>query len=212
METDNAYNLVSDAENPIELEYAKFANNLKTMANEARKASLITGKLKYSPEAALKYAETIDVLKDKIAVAEWNAPLERAALRETNAIVIDKKKKYPDLTEKELGKIRQQTLTQARLKYGASRHPIDITDIEWEAIQAGAISDHMLNRILKYADSDKLKQRAMPRSIDVLSDAKVARIMNMKRAGYTTEEIADRMDISPSTVVRYLKDDMKKGS
>ena len=209
-ETDDAYKLVSDTENPIELAYAEFANRLKSLANEARKESLRAGKLVYSPEAALKYSDTIDVLKDKIKIAEWNAPLERAAQRKANAIAIDKSKKFPDLTEKDLGKIRQQALTQARLEYGASRHPIDITDHEWEAIQAGAITDHMLRTILKYADSDKLKQYAMPRATNALSDAKVARIMQMKQIGYTTDEIADRLGISSSTVTKYIKEDMKK--
>ena len=109
------------------------------------------------------------------------------------------------LTEKEKGKIRQQSLTQGRLKYSAERYPIDVSDKEWEVIQKGGISNHMLEQIIKYADSDKLKARAMPRAINVLPEAKKAHIRSMEDAGYTINEIAKRLDISPTTVKKYLK-------
>ncbi len=163
--------------------------------------------LEYNPEAAKQYSDVIDVLKDKIITAERNAPFERAAQREATRVAREKEKLDDSLTEKEKGKIKQQALTAARLKYGAQRYPIDISDREWEAIQKGAISDSMLRKILKYADTDKLKERAMPRSIDVLSNAKQARIRSMSAAGYTIAEIAERMDISASTVKKYLKGD-----
>lgn len=203
---DDAYKLVSDTENPIELAYAEFANRMKTLANEARKASLNTGKLEYNSDAALIYSDAVKSLNDKVRVAEWNAPLERAAQRKANAVANEKEKLYSDLTEKEKGKIRQQALQQARIEYGAQRHPIDITDHEWEAIQKGAISDNKLRTILKYADSDKVKQLAMPRNKVGLSSAKQNRIRAMKAAGYTIAEIADRMDVSTSTISKYLSE------
>lgn len=203
-ETKDAFALISDAHNPIEVAYAEFANNLKALANQARLESTKGLKLVYNKEAAKEYSDVIDNLKQKIITAEANAPYERAAQRKAR-VVVDRKTKADDsLTEKEIGKIAQQALTAARIEYGAMRHPIDITDREWEAIQAGAISDHMLQTIMKYADSDKLKQRAMPRSIDILSDAKIQRIRSMEASGYTIAEIAERMDISPSTVKRHL--------
>ena len=206
MTVKDAYELVSDTRNPVEMAYAEYANTLKSMANQARKESLNPDlKLVYNKEAAKTYGDTIDILKDKITLAESNAPYERAAQRKAT-YESEKKFKIDDsLTEKEKGKIRQQELTKARTEYGAKRFPIDIDDKEWEAIQAGAISDHMLKQIIKYADTDKLKERAMPRSIDVLSDAKKSRIQSMEASGYTISEIADRLDVSASTVKKYLK-------
>ena len=205
MTVKDANELVSDTRNPIEMAYAKYANELKSMANQARKESLNPDlKLVYNKEAAKQYAETIDVIKDKITRAESNAPYERASQRKATYESEKKFKLDDSLTEKEKGKIRQQELTKARIEYGAQRYPIDITDKEWEAIQAGAISDHMLKQVLKYADSDKLKARAMPRSIDVLPETKQSRIRSMEASGYTISEIADRLDVSPTTVKKYL--------
>lgn len=206
MEVEDAFELVSNSRNPIEVAYAEYANSLKAMANQARKESLDPSlKLVYNKDAAKEYADVIDILKDKIILAESNKPYERASQRKA---IYESEKKFKldeSLTESDKGKIRQQELTKARHQFGAQRYPIDISDREWEAIQKGAISDHMLRQILQYADTDKLKQRAMPRSIDVLSDARQARIRSMEASGYTIAEIAERMDISPSTVKRYLK-------
>ena len=222
--------LISDTHNPIEVAYADYANALKDLANQARKESTKDLKLVYSKEAAEKYAEEADSLRKKITRAEANAPYERAAQREAThnykmklAVESDltvkqaekmslaQVEKCSSFTKKEKGKIKQQALTAARVKYGAQRYPIDITDKEWEAIQAGGISDHMLKQILKYADSDKMKARAMPRSIDILPDAKIARIQSMENSGYTISEIAERLDVSPTTVKKYLKVSTSKG-
>ena len=45
METDDAFTLVSDANNPKERAYANYANKMKAMANEARIELYNTGKL-----------------------------------------------------------------------------------------------------------------------------------------------------------------------
>lgn len=197
--------LISDTQNPIEVAYAEYANTLKALANEARKESVKDLKLVYNAEAAKEYADVVDGLKAKIITANANAPLERAAQREADYLSEQKIKMDDTLTEKDKGKIKQQALTAARIKYGAQKYSIDVSDIEWEAIQAGAISDHMLREIIKNADTDKLKQRAMPRSIDVLSEAKIARIRSMAASNYSIADIAERLDISPTTVKKYLK-------
>lgn len=123
-----------------------------------------------------------------------------------NSTMIEKMKADPDLkrTSKEYKKMAQQALTAARVKMGAHRHPIDITDREWEAIQAGAIHDSTLLDILRYTDMDKLKQRATPKYSSDISPANINKIKTMKRLGYTTDEIANAIDISATTVRKYL--------
>ena len=216
--------LISDTSNPIEVAYANYANELKAMANEARKESVKPGnKLVYNKQAAIDFSDAVDSIKRKIISGDANAPYERAAQREATVnykkklimesdldpknidnYTLEQVEKSTRVTKKEQGKIKQQELTKARNDQGAQRYTIDITDREWEAIQNGAISDHMLTKVMKYADTDKLKQRAMPRDIDVLSDAKQNRIRSMENSGYTISEIAERMDISPTTVKKYL--------
>ena len=82
---------------------------------------------------------------------------------------------------------------------------IEITDREWEAIQAGAVSDNTLRRILNNADADALRERATPRTTNTLSSAQINRMKAMSASNYTTAEIAAKFGASPSTVSKYLK-------
>ena len=82
---------------------------------------------------------------------------------------------------------------------------MEITDREWEAIQAGAVSENTLVRILNNTDVDKLKQRAMPRATSTLSTAKVNTIKAMSASNYTIEQIARKLGVSTSTVSKYMK-------
>ena len=108
------------------------------------------------------------------------------------------------MTTSELKKVKQQALTAARIRVGAERNPVVVTDREWEAIQAGAISENKLSQILNNVDIDSLRQRATPRATTTLSDAKINRISSMRASGYSTSEIAEAIGVSSSTVSRYL--------
>ena len=207
-ETDDAYTLVSDARHPMELLYADYANSMKAMANQARKEILTTGKIEYDPKAKAAYAKEVSSLNAKLNNAEKNKPRERAALRIANAEVAAKQKANPDMEPGDIKKARQQAVSKARQTVGsASRRDrnIEITDREWEAIQAGAVSENTLVRILNNTDVDKLKQRAMPRATTTLSTAKVNTIKAMSASNYTIEQIARKLGVSTSTVSKYMK-------
>ena len=109
------------------------------------------------------------------------------------------------MTPKELKKVKNQALMEARLKVGSKRNPIEITDREWEAIQAGAISENKLMQILNHTDLDKLRERATPRARTELSSAKISRIKALKASGYTIDEIAQAVGVSSSTVVKNME-------
>ena len=100
-ETDDAYTLVSDSRNPVELVYADYANHLKALANQARKEMVTTPDIPYSPEAKAHYQKEAASLKAKVNVALKNAPRERQAQTLANAIVQAKVKDNPDMTKKE---------------------------------------------------------------------------------------------------------------
>ena len=204
-ETRDAYTLVSDANTPQERAYADYANYMKSLANQARKEMLNTGNIKYNSSAKATYQKEVDSLMAKLNVSLKNAPRERQAQVIANAEISAKKKSNPDMTKEELKKHKQTALVNARLKVGAERKPIDITDKEWEAIQAGAISENKLSQIINHADIDKLRERATPRAKTTLSTAKINRISAMKASGYTTAQIAKALGISSSTVTKYLK-------
>lgn len=189
---------------PQEEAYADYANKMKSLANQARKEMMNTGKITYSSTAKTTYQHEVDSLMAKLNVALKNAPRERQAQLMANTVVNAKKQQNPDMTSGEKKKISQQALTSARISVGAKREPIKLTDREWEAIQAGAISENKLIQIINHVDIDDVRQRATPRTTKVLSSAKLNRISSMKASGYNTAEIAKALGVSTSTVSKYL--------
>lgn len=201
-ETRDAYLLSSGT--PQEEAYAEYANTMKSLANQARKEMVSTGKIAYSASAKATYQEEVDSLSAKLNVALMNAPRERQAQVIANASVAAKKQDNPDMTNGEIKKANQQALTAARTSVGARRETIKVTDKEWEAIQAGAISENKLTQIINNVDIDDLRQRATPRASTELSTAKVNKITSMNASGYSTAEIAEALGVSTSTVSKYL--------
>ena len=205
-ETDDARTLMSDIDTPapMELLYAQYANKMKSLANQARKEMISTGRIAYSARAKETYSKEVAHLTAQLNVALKNAPRERKAQVMANAIVKAKKEANPGMTKEEQKKIGQQALTASRNKVGAKRVSIEISDKEWEAIQAGAISENTLKKILDNTDLDKIRQKATPRATTTLSSAKVNKIASMKASGHTTAEIAQALGVSTSTVSKYL--------
>lgn len=201
-ETDDARTLSSGT--PVEEAYADYANKMKSLANQARKEMVTTPNLKYSKSAKETYQVEVASLDAKLNVALKNAPRERQAQTMANAIVKAKKQDNPDMTNAEIKKAGQQALTNTRALVGAKRETIKITDKEWEAIQAGAISDAKLTQIINNTDIDDLRQRATPRQTSSLSDAKIQKAKSMESSGYTTSEIAEALGVSSSTITKYL--------
>lgn len=207
-ETDDAMTLVSESRHPKEVAYANYANSMKALANQARKEMMSTGKIEYSRTAKTTYKAEFDSLMGKLNTALLNTTRERAAQRMANAEVKAKKQLDPDMKTSDVKKASQQALSKYRNEVSSvSRRDrsIEITDKEWEAIQAGAISEHKLKQILDNADIDSLRQRATPRATTTLSTAKVNRIKAMSGSNYSTTQIAEALGVSPSTVSKYLK-------
>ena len=203
-ETDDAFTLSSGT--PQETVYANYANHLKALGNSARKELISTPNYKYSPDSKNKYLEEVKSLDSKLNIALLNAPKERQAQVIANSVVAAKKKEYPDLTKKEIKKISQQALSEAREQVGSKREPVKISDREWEAIQAGAISPTKLKQIIDNSDLDRLRELATPRSSkNTISPAKENKIKAMIASGYTNAEIADAIGVSSSTVAKYIK-------
>lgn len=188
--------------------YADYGNRMKALANRARKEYLATGRLQYDSNAAQTYNNEVASLNHKLNTAAKNAPRERLAQTIANSQVKAKQQDNPDMDKKELKKASQIAITNARASVGASGKEtrITISDKEWEAIQAGAISDSKLTQILRYADMDVVRQRATPRSTGHLSEAKVGRMQAMVASGFTISEIADALGVSRSTISNYMKD------
>jgi len=191
---------------PIEEVYANHANRLKSLANIARLESLATKPSEYSPSAAKAYAKEVSSLNAKLNIALKNKPLERQAQLLGGSNVTAKKKANPDMSASDVKKMRNQELTKARIRVGANKQRVDITPPEWQAIQAGAISNHKLVEILKNTDVDVVRQYATPRTHNGLTAASQSRARAMLARGYTQAEIAEQLGVSTSMLNKELKD------
>ena len=143
-----------------------------------------------------------------LRLAQLNAPREREAQRIANAQV-KAKVQANNITDKdEISKIRRSAISDARVTTGASgkKTRITISDREWSAIQAGAISDTILSEILRYAEPKTVRERATPRATTQLSQARVNRIKALANSGHTNDEIAKALGISTSAVSKYLNE------
>jgi hypothetical protein len=200
-ETDDAFSLVSEGRGTrIEQIYAEHSNSLKALANEARKEMVNTKLTPYSPSAKKVYSHEVESLNAKLRRAQKNSPLERQAQVVANRIVAQKKRANPDMDRDEERKIKGQALTEARLRTGAGKERIVLSDQEWQAIQAGAISNHKLDEILKNADLDSVRQKATPRINPVMTPALTAQAKQKLALGYTLAEVADQLGVALSTL------------
>ncbi len=207
--TDDARDLMSSRTNPYLMEtiYADYANQMKALANEARKSYLATGNLRYSPSAKKTYAPEVASLNTKLKTALSNAPKERQAQLLANMKYQAKLEADPNMDTEKKKKAKGVALISAREAVGAHKERIEITDREWEAIQAGAISESALASIIDNSDTDSIRKRATPRHNEtVLLPSKEALIKAMaKNDSYTLADIAERCGVSTSTISKVLR-------
>lgn len=191
--------------------YASHANRMKALGNTARKSMIETKPQSYNPSAKKVYDAEVRALNAKLDLALRAKPLERQAQLIANTRVKLKLQENPNLSKSEIKRLKSQTLAAARAttKGTASSEArlsrISITDREWEAIQAGAITDHKLGRILDHTDVERVKELATPRVNTVMTSSVTARAKTMLASGYTQAEIASALGIPASTINSALK-------
>lgn len=210
----DARDLLSDNPNAIEKTYADYANHMKNLANTARKEYYRQehdpkekAKVKIDPSAKKIFSEEVASLKEKLRVAQLNAPKERQAQVLANsrihaALANDFSGTYdsPEATRK----LRGSALKQARIDVGASKQRVTFTDREWEAIQKHALGETDVNKLLNNADSAEYTARALPRE-QKITPAKQNLIKSYYNAGYTYEQIASLVDVSQGSIASIVK-------
>ena len=193
----------SDVENL----YVDYANKVKALGGTAAKAAKAVPLMKKDPVSAAKYKKEVDSLNEKLTNALRNAPKERQAqlLAATNFyknrdILNASLAEGEKLSQKDIKKLRAQSLNDARDAVGASGGSIKITPKEWEAIAANSISNNTLLTMLKYTDIDQLREYSMPKPVVKLPSAKLSRAVLLLNKGYTHAEVADAIGVSLSTL------------
>ena len=208
-QTDDAFTLSSG--DPKENAYANYANQMKALANKARKEWLATPSLKVVESSKKEYSKEIATLNEKLKAAYSNSSRERQATIIANAMMKERLTNRPDLkkdtseNKSEIKRMRRQCTETARIITGSKSQPIYITDREWEAINSGAIADSTVQKILLKAQKDRLNALVYPKVTKDLSSAKIAKIKALDNSKYTTAEIAEIMGVSVSTVLKYTK-------
>lgn len=197
-ETHDARSLSSGM--PVEEVYASHSNNLKALANQARKASLSVGKHVYSPTANKTYSAEVESLNLKLNAALKNSPKERHAQLIAGVAAKARVSANPGMDPSDVKKINQQELIKARARLGAKKPSVQITPEEWRAIQAGAITGNKLELILSNADQDQVRKLATPRAATVMTPSKLAIAKARLASGYTQAEVAQSLGVPVSTL------------
>lgn len=208
----DATSLISKGNYEIERVYADYANKTRALANKARKESIAVEATPYSKKASEIYSTEVDSLNSKLNESEISASLERQALRTATVIVNQRVNAYPDRYDKNttdgknhLRKMKNQVINQQRKILGKP-YPFDVTDREWEAIQAGALHKTDVANIINKANQDRIKELAFPKSSDSvkLTNAKIAHAKALLNSGFTQAEVADELGVSVSTLNKHL--------
>lgn len=205
---DDANELVSPQRHKMELLYSDYANNMKSLANQARVSMKKTDNLKYDKNAAKIYSKEVSELEVALNNAMKNSVKERQATRLAAADLKKKKAANPDMKGEDERKAGQRAMTKYREEVGSvsrRKRNINITDKQWEAIQAGAISENKLKKILANSDPDILREKSMPSNRKELTPAQINRIKMMANSNFTLQQIADKLGISKTAVSNALK-------
>jgi hypothetical protein len=185
---------------PIERIYGDYSNSVAGLANQARKEAVNTKTVPASPSAKRVYSNEVDSLNSKLNTARKNAPLERQAQVFARGVVNQKQAANPHLTKKDIKKIEASALAQGRARTGAKKQSIEMTQSEWNAIQAGAISANMLTKIINNSDIDTVRKYATPRQKILMTSGKTARAQAMLAGGATQAEVAAALGVSLTTL------------
>ena len=173
---------------------------MKSMANQARKLAVHVDEPSKNPEAAKKYAREVDSLKKQLVAAKSWSPKERNAQIFADHVYKAAKLENPNMTDDDKKKVKTQALATGRARLGGKKPKVTFSDKEWEAVQAGAISKTTLSELLRYADSDKVKERALPRSKTVMTSSKISMAKARLKAGYSYKEVAQQLGVPISTL------------
>ena len=196
----------------IERVYGDYSNSMKEMARQARQIARNQPEWKRADASVVKqYAQEVASLDEKLKMAKKNAPLERMAQRlaEKNMNMI--LQSNPELKDdkEHFKREKGRQLDTARKKVGAKKWQIGsaknpLTEREWKAIEAHAVSKSKLEDILRESDKSRIRELAMPKTKTGLAPAKIAKAKSLMNSGYSRAEICDMLDISETKLINAL--------
>lgn len=192
-----------DHPSEVEKVYADYANHQKALANRARKEIFNAGTIKKNKEAREKYAPEVESLSKKLYLAQTNSYMERQAQLCATSMMNAWYQDHRNASKDKVKKQKTQAMNAARQALGAGGKQIKFTEKEWEAVNAGAISESMLNQILRKADKENYTRLATPKAKRI-SDSTIDRIKELYSGKngkqYSIPEIAAYTGYSLATI------------
>lgn len=207
---DNAYDILRPGTTKkdltrIEIVYADHANRMKELARKARSEARSIDDISYDASAAKTYSDEVKQINADISAIDRNRPLERQAQLIATKWLRAKKLDNPNLDKEHYERLKRQELEAARRMVGANRLKVNISDKQWQAIQAGAITKTKLLSLVQYVDGDRLRELAIPRSQYGMTSAMTARAKALYSQGHSLSDIAEALDVSPSTISKVVQ-------
>lgn len=190
---------------PVEKVYVNYINKIKVMSNEINKEIPFIEMPNKNRISAKIYEDEVNSLNLKLQEAMKNAPRERQAQLMAKQTI--RENYSPDITKDQYKKLKTQAINSSRNKVGAKlkEDMIQITENEWDAINADAVSSNTLKQILRYTKDSDIKRLATPRENNKLSDTVITRVKTLVDNGYTVADIAGSIGVSTSTIHKLLK-------
>lgn len=207
---DDAYELTSGGSKknpgtPMEAVYAEHSNKMKALANDVRKELRAIKQPHVSQSAKSMYKEETRSLDEKYARVMQNKPLERQAnLIGNEQLKAWMKANAGQYDKDDVKKKRSQFQNGARYRVGKEAYRPKFTPKEWEAIQARAYTPSKARVLISAADTDHVRELAMPKQKTTITPAMKNQIKAYSRGDWTIKEIADHLHISTSTVSKIL--------
>lgn len=183
--------------------YADYVNELKAYKKKVDAESAGIKMPTRDPKAAKIYAEEVLSMKDKVNDVKVNRIKERQAQRMAEVASkaeIARRSEDEVLKKEDISRIKQQALNKARSQVGSARNPVKITDDEWDAIQANAVSGTLLKELVSFMDDSQLKALATPRPNTVMTESRKNKAKALLANGYTISQVAEALGVSPSTI------------
>lgn len=203
-EAKDSYTLSSGTK--MEAKYAEYANKMKALANEGRKLRVSLKNTKYDKDAKAKYSKEVSSIMAKINEAMKRKPLERKVQAMADVKISLLMQEHPDFDKQDRKKHRARIVRELRQRMGTQKTRPVLTESEWDAVKAGALTSTTINNLFSLMDVDVVREYATPKNYESkLSKSEIAYAKALvSRDAYTTADIADLLGVSVSTLNRAL--------
>lgn len=207
-EAKDAFELVGKGGgNLMEQIYARYANSMKAMGNEARKAAAATPNMVQDKGAREVYAKEVADIMEKLKKAYMNKPLERQAQILANAEIKLRRIEKNDMTAEELQKLKGRLLNEMRARVGAKKNRIVLTEEELKAINSGALSNTTLRAVFLNMKPDYRNSLFVPKRETGMTSSQIAKAEQLFRKGHSQGDIAAQLGVSVDTLLENVTPD-----